>query len=120
MAHNVYLKFNGATIPHPNSYSLDFTDIESESSGQTEAGTIQRDVVRVGVVSINVSFSLSAEWVKKMTAYSKQSKIIVGYFDPYELATTSTEMYMVDYKVNLAHDTSYNSLWSVSFTLKEY
>ncbi len=120
MAHNIYLKFNGVNLPFPDGYDLDLTDVESESSGQTEAGTIQRDIVRSGVVNISVSFSVSADWLKKLTAYSKKSKISVDYFDTQDLDLKTTSMYITGYKVKLAHDTSNKSLWSVSFTLKEF
>lgn len=120
MAHNIYLKFDGVNLPFPDSYSLDLTDVESESSGQTEAGTTQRDIVRSGVVNISVSFSVSAEWLKILTYYSKQGKISTAYFDTQDLELKTTSMYITDYKVKLAHDTSKKGLWSVSFNLKEF
>ena len=58
MAHMQYLQFNGENIPMPASYSVDLTDIEADSGGMTEAGTTQRDVVREGVVEINVIFNV--------------------------------------------------------------
>ena len=38
--------------------------MEADSGGETEAGTTQRDVVRHGVVSIPVSFSVTAKWLE--------------------------------------------------------
>ena len=46
-------------IPLPDSYDVEFSDVVSDASGETEAGTTQRDVVRSGVVSIPVTFSVS-------------------------------------------------------------
>jgi len=57
----------------------------------TETGTTQRDVVREGVVQIGVTFRVSKKWLNKFSAYKK-----------------------------LVSDTSYGSLWEVSFTLKEF
>lgn len=37
---------------------MNLEDKEADSGGKTEAGTIQRDVVRAGVVEIGVSFFL--------------------------------------------------------------
>ena len=59
MAFIQYLKFDETNLPLPDSYDLDISDVEADSSGETEAGTTQRDVVRTGVVSIAVSFSVS-------------------------------------------------------------
>lgn len=120
MAYIQYLKFDGMALPLPDSYDLDLTDVEADTGGETEAGTTQRDVVRAGVVTIGVSFSVSAAWLKRLTAYSKQAKITVQYFDTEELALKETEMYITSYKAKLYKDTSYKGLWTVSFTLNEF
>ena len=54
MAFTEYLKINGELLPFPDSYDLSLSFVESDSGGETEAGTIQRDVVRHGVVDISV------------------------------------------------------------------
>ncbi len=41
----------------------------------------QRDVVRHGVVSIPVSFSITTKWLKKLAGYAKLDKISEQYFD---------------------------------------
>ena len=120
MAYIQYLKFDGMALPLPDSYDLDLTDVEADTGGETEAGTTQRDVVRAGVVTIGVSFSVSAAWLKRLTAYSKKAKITVQYFDTEELALKETEMYITGYKAKLYKDTSYKGLWTVSFTLNEF
>ena len=120
MAYIQYLKFEGTALPFPGSYDLDLTDVEADSSGETEAGTVQRDVVRAGVVSISVSFSVSSAWLKRLTAYSKQPKITVEYFDTEDLTLKETEMYITGYKAKLYKDTSYKGLWTVSFALNEF
>ena len=137
MAFIQYLKFDNTALPLPDSYDLDLTDVEADSGGETEAGTVQRDVVRTGVVTIGVSFSVSPAWLKRLTAYgvsfsvspawlkrltaySKQPKIRVQYFDTEDLALKETEMYITGYKAKLYKDTSYKGLWTVSFTLNEF
>ena len=96
MAFFQYLVFDGENLPLPDSYEVELEDVEADSGGETEAGTTQRDVVRHGVVSIPVSFSVTAKWLKKLA-----------------------EMYVTGYKAELRKDTSYKGLWTVSFTLKE-
>lgn len=120
MAYIQYLKFNGTALPLPDSYDMDLTDVEADSGGETEAGTVQRDVVRMGVVSISVSFSVSPSWLKRLTAYSKLPKLTVQYFDTEELSLKETEMYITGFKAKLYKDTSYKGLWTVSFTLNEF
>lgn len=74
MAHIQYLKFDGKALPLPNSYDIELSDVEADSSGETEAGTTQRDVVRTGVVSVSVSFSVSSKWLSFFSAYAKKEK----------------------------------------------
>ena len=49
MAFIQYLTFDGAALPLPDSYEVQMDDVEADSGGETEAGTVQRDVVRAGV-----------------------------------------------------------------------
>lgn len=97
MAFIQYLKFDGRNLPLPDSYSIDLSDIVADSGGETEAGTTQRDVVRSGVVSISVSFSVSAKWLSFFSSYAKKNKIAVQYFDTETLALKETEMYISGY-----------------------
>ena len=120
MAFFEYLKFDGTALPLPDSYEVELAAVEADSSGETEAGTIQRDVVRQGVVTISVSFSVTAKWLKLLTAYSKEDKVSVDYFDTETADMKNTEMYVEGFKAKLEKDTSYRGLWTVSFTLKEF
>ena len=108
MAHLQYLVFNNENIPMPASYSVSLSDVEADSGGVTEAGTTQRDVVREGVVQIGVTFR------------KKLASITVGYLDMETMNIVNTQMYIDGYQVKLVSDTSYGSLWEVSFTLKEF
>lgn len=120
MAFFEYLKFDGTVLPLPDSYDVSLSAIEAESSGETEAGTTQRDVVRQGVVNISVAYSVTATWLKKLTSYSKQDKLSVDYFDTETAEMKNIEMYVEGFKAKLKKDTSYRGLWTVSFTLKEF
>ena len=120
MAYIQYLNFDGEDLPLPISYDIGLSDVEADSSGETEAGTTQRDLVRSGVVEISVSFQVSPVWLKKLTVFRNRSKITVKYFDTGTLDVKQTKMYIDGFKSKLEKDTSYKGLWSVSFTLKEF
>ena len=120
MAYMQYLVFDGENLPLPDSYELNMDDMEADSGGETEAGTIQRDVVRAGVVSVAVSFSVTAKWLQKLTDYKLKEKINVRYFVLKSTEWTESEMYIEGFKARLAKDTSYKGLWTVGFTLKEF
>lgn len=119
MAFIQYLTFDGTPLPLPDSYEVQMEDVEADSGGETEAGTMQRDVVRLGVVSIPVSFSVSPKWLKALTGFKQKEKISVDYFDTQTLEVRKTEMFIEGYKAVLVKDTSYKGLWRVSFTLRE-
>lgn len=120
MAFLQYLVFDGVPLPLPDSYEIGLEDVEADSGGETEAGTMQRDVVRLGVVNISVSFSVSPRWLKLLTGFKQQEKISVDYLDTETLEMRRTGMFMEGYKAGLVKDTSFKGLWKVSFTLREY
>lgn len=120
MAFIQYLVFDGENLPLPTSYDVAMDDVEADSSGETEAGTTQRDVVRSGVHTISVDFSVTPRWLKKLTVYKQKTKINVRFFDTETLEQEEAEMYITGYKAKLEKDTSYKGLWKVSFTLNEF
>ena len=119
MAFIQYLALDGVPLPLPDSYEVQMADVEADSGGETEAGTTQRDVVRLGVVSIPAAFSVSPKWLKMLTGFKQKEKLAVDYFDTETLETKRAEMFMEGYKAVLVKDTSYKGLWKVSFTLRE-
>lgn len=44
MAFIQYLVFNNVNLPLPDSYDISLSSVEADSSGETEAGTTQRDL----------------------------------------------------------------------------
>ena len=120
MAFFQYLNFDGVDLPMPDSYEVDMTDKEADSGGETEAGTMQRDVVRSGVVNIAVTFQVTQKWLKLLTGFKKKEKISVDYFDTETAEMRNAEMYMDGFKSKLEKDTSYKGLWTVNFILKEF
>ena len=120
MAFIQYLTLDGVPLPLPDSYGVQMSDVEADSGGETEAGTTQRDVVRMGVVSISAAFSVSPKWLKILTGFKQKEKLAVDYFDTETLEMKRTEMFIDGYKASLVKDTSYKGLWKVNFMLKEF
>ena len=120
MAFIQYLTLDGVPLPLPDSYGVQMSDVEADSGGETEAGTTQRDVVRMGVVSISAAFSVSPKWLKILTEFKQKEKLAVDYFDTETLEMKRTEKFIDGYKAGVVKDTSYKGLWKVSFTLKEF
>ena len=120
MAFSHYLNIDGVEMPLPASYDLSLSDVEADSSCETEAGTTQRDIVRSCVVKISVSFQVSPAWLKKLSLMRAKPKLTVAFFNTYTMIRETREMYIDGFKTSLAHDTSKKGLWKVSFDLNEY
>lgn len=120
MAFMKVLEFDGIALPFPDDYNVDLADVEADSSGETEAGTKQRDIVRQGVPTISVSFSVTPKWLEKLSYFRGRPKIAVRYFSPETLEYGEQEMYIDGYKAKLEHDNSKKGLWNVSFTLESF
>ncbi|MDU6182393.1 MAG: hypothetical protein E6629_07005 [Anaerococcus vaginalis] len=120
MKYQSYLIIEGVDLPLPNSYDLEFRDIEADTGGETEAGTIQRDIVRNKVASIFVSFSCSPKLVKTLSGLANKPNLKVKYLDTETLELKEIQMYIDKFQVKLIKDTSYKGLWEVSFSLEEY
>lgn len=58
--------------------------------------------------------------IGRTNTYTKLASITVKYLDTETMTLATTEMYMDGYTVKLVADTSYGSLWEVSFALKEF
>ena len=76
--------------------------------------------MRLGVVSIAVTFQVTQKWLRMLTGFKQREKISVDYFDTESAEMKRTEMYVQGFKSRLEKDTSYKGLWTVSFTLKEF
>ena len=84
--------------------------IMESTSGVTEAGTTQRDVVREGMVEIQVSFHVSKRWLQRLSAYKRLASITGEYLDTETMNIVNTEKYIDGFKSRLAVDTSYGGL----------
>lgn len=94
MAFFQYLNFDGEDLPLLDSYEVDMSDKETDSGGEPEAGTIQRDVVRAGVVMISVSFFVTQKWLKLLTEFKQKEKLHVRFFDPETVSQKLEGMYV--------------------------
>lgn len=114
-----YLTINHQVLPLPDQYRISLTDIESKSSGQTEGGTYQRDVIRLGRVTIDVTFTLTREMHKKLSVLLNRTKLQCQYLDPKNDTLTETEMMASDYEATMIKNRQGQGLWQVSFKLTE-
>lgn len=116
----VYLKIEDNILPvEPGKgYSISLSDYDRTS--QTEAGTTVREVTRIDIPSISVSFDCDKEMLKEMRSYKSKSSVIVKYFDPFETDELKEDlMYITNYKEQMLADTKDGGFWKISFDLED-
>ena len=118
----VYLKIDGNVLPVEPGKGYDLSLSDYDRTEQTEAGTKVREVVRMDIPSISVSFDCDRSMLQEMRAYRKKPSITVDYFDPTVSDGTDLKqnmMYVTQYKETMLADTEDGGIWKVSFILED-
>lgn len=116
-----YIKINNEDVPIPDEMDFEFRDVEGSSSGVTEAGITHRDIVRRDVITISLKFTLSSEWLMKLSKILRREDVVkVKYISPYTKSEKEINTYCTNYKVSLLNKNGSFGIWSVSFKLEEY
>lgn len=116
----VYLKISGNVLPvePEKGYTLSLQD--SDSTNQTEGGTTVRDIVRMNIPSISVSFDCDKEMLLEMRSYKTEPSLDVEYFDPVESNELQKDsMYVTSYSEKMLADTEDGGIWRVTFNLED-
>lgn len=116
----VYLKISGNVLPvePEKGYTLSLQD--SGSTNQTEGGTTVRDIVRMNIPSISVSFDCDKEMLLEMRSYKAEPSLDVEYFDPVESNELQKDsMYVTSYSEKMLADTEDGGIWRVTFNLED-
>lgn len=120
MDDKIYLKIDNDVLPvEPNKgYSLSLSDYDNVN--KTEAGTSIREVTRVDIPSISVSFDCDAEMLRGMRKYKSKPSVLVEYYDPSKSGDLSEdEMYVKGYSEQMLADTDDGGIWRVKFNLED-
>ncbi len=77
-----YLSVNDVVLPvKRDDYTVSYKDVISDDGGTTEAGTTIRSVIREGVPSISVSFTVSESMLVTLRALKSQSSDITSLYE---------------------------------------
>ncbi len=77
-----YLSVNDVVLPvKRDDYTVSYKDVISDDGGTTEAGTTIRSVIREGVPSISVSFTVREPMLITLRALKSQSSVSVVFYD---------------------------------------
>lgn len=120
MDDKIYLKIDNDVLPvEPNKgYSLSLSDYDNVN--KTEAGTSIREVTRVDIPSISVSFDCDAEMLRDMRKYKSKASVSVEYYDPSKSGDLNKdEMFVTGYSEQMLADTDEGGIWRVKFNLED-
>ena len=107
------------TPPAPTEYSLEIHDIDSEASGRSESGIMNRERVRAGIYKLALSFTnLTSDEVLMIKEAIAPESFSVTLFDGSEV---TAKMYVGNRSLKLKSiDNDSNCFWDMSFSLTEY
>ena len=121
-SNKVYLKIDGNVLPVEPGKGYDLSLSDYDRTEPTEAGTKVREVVRMDIPSISVSFDCDRSMLQEMRTYKKKPSVVVDYFDPTISNGTDLKqnmMYVAQYKETMLADTEDGGIWKVSFNLED-
>lgn len=120
MAQKLKLKFDTEYFPlTKGSYS--FAPQNKETINETEAGTLIRDIKRLGVPHISVSSTVDDTWFQKLyNYYTSGSEITVYHLSPSTLVEASFSGFIQNLTYNAIVDNGTNVYWDVSFEVTAY
>lgn len=120
MNRKVKLKFDTDYFPlNKGSYNLTLQN--KETVKETEAGTIQRDIKRLGVPHLSVSSTIDSTWYQKIQQYSVTGQsVTISYYSPVTLAEATFDGFIQNLSFELIKDNGTETYWDVSFEVTAY
>jgi hypothetical protein len=120
MAQKIKLKFDTEYFPlTKGSYNLTLQN--KETVNETEAGTLIRDIKRLGVPHLSISSTIDSTWLQKLQGYyTKGSAVKVYYFSPSTLAEDNYDGFIQNLSFNLLKDNGTTTYWDVTFEVTAY
>ena len=120
MAQKLKLKFDNEYFPlTKGSYTLALEN--KETIKETEAGTLQRDIKRLGVPHISVTSTIDDTWFQKIQGYYVSgSALAIYYLNPATLTEDSFSGFIQNLTLNAIKDNGTKTYWDVSFEVTAY
>lgn len=120
MTQKVKLKFDTEYFPlTKGTYNLSLQN--KENVKETEAGTLQRDIKRLGVPHLSVTSTVDSTWYQKLQGYYVAgTKVTIKYFSPATLAEASFDGFIQNLTFNLLKDNGTKTYWEASFEVTAY
>jgi hypothetical protein len=108
-------------LPDPAEYTVRRSDLDSENTGRSESGVLQRDRVRAGVYKISATFRVTRTNLKVVTDAIAPVSFSCTFFDPTTSSAPTKTMYAGDRSAVLRLNPSTGeSYWELTVDLIEF
>jgi len=120
MAQKVKLKFGTDYFPLTKG-TYELTLQNKESVNETEAGTLVRDIRRLGVPHLSISSTINSTWYQKIQQYYVTGQsVTIAYYSPATLAEATFDGFIQNLRYSLIRDNGTETYWDVSFEVTAY
>lgn len=120
MTQKVKLKFDTDYFPLTKG-SYELTIQNKETVQETEAGTLQRDIKRLGVPHLSISSTINSTWYQKIyNYYVTGQSVTIAYYSPVTLAEAIFSGFIQNLRYSLIKDNGTETYWDVSFEVTAY
>lgn len=117
------MSIGGYTFPNPMEYSVERDDLDSDNTGRSESGVMQRDRVRAGVYKVNAKFRVTGAILKGITTAIAPASFSLTFFDPNTSSSPTKTMYAgnrVGTLVKNVDDVIATSEWDLTIAIVEF
>lgn len=119
---SAFLIINGVDMPTPTTFKVTPADLDSASTIRNEAGYLQRDRIRQGMIKVDASWKMlkQVDSQKLLTAVIP-AQVSISYIDPI-VGRQSLNFYVGDRNCDLSRfmKVSGETYWDISFSLIQY
>ena len=115
------LVVGSTSLPNPTDYKVMRADIDSENTGRTESGVLQRDRIRSGVYKVETTFRVTRTDLKTITDAIAPVSFSCTFFDPTTSSSPTKTMYAGDRSASLIQSVDGGeSYWDLTVSLIEF
>ena len=120
MAQKITLKFNSEYFPLTKG-SFQNSPQNKQKINETEAGTLIREIKRLGVPHLSVTSTIDDTWYQKINNYFVSATALTVYFyDPSTLSEGDFSGFIENLTLNAKKDNGTSTYWDVSFEVTAY
>lgn len=114
----------GVPLPNPmtGGYKVNARDLDSSNSLRPENGILNRDRIRAGVYSVEITFIATDAEAQAIATATAPVSFTVVFYSPFSSSNVTATMYAANKEANLMEltDEGQPGMWEITLTMTEY